>query len=165
MPQHSAGILLYRHPGEQAQVFLVHPGGPCWAQRDIAAWSIPKGIIASGEDPLAAARREWREETGLAVDGHALALGTFRQPSGKLLSVWAIEGDIDPARLVSNRFTMIWPPRSGQMQSFPEADRGGWFGRVDGMTHVTKGQKPVLEAFWTALADQSAHHGRFSANK
>jgi predicted NUDIX family NTP pyrophosphohydrolase len=146
----SAGILLFRGRQGARQVFLIHPGGPFWAARDAGAWSVPKGIVAAGEDPLTAARREFLEETGFAADGAFLPLGTFRQPGGKQLTVWALEGDCDPARLVSNSFIMVWPPRSGRLGTFPEADRGGWFGREEAAAHILKGQKPVLEEFFRA---------------
>jgi predicted NUDIX family NTP pyrophosphohydrolase len=148
MTIHSAGVLLFRGRAEQRQVLLVHPGGPFWAAKDLGAWSIPKGLVDPQEDRLAAARREFLEETGFAPDGAFLPLGTFRQPSGKHLTVWALEGDCDPARLVSNSFTMVWPPRSGKLCSFPEVDRGAWFGRDEAMTHILKGQKPILEQFF-----------------
>lgn len=147
MPLESAGLLLYRaHPN--TQVFLIHPGGPYWARKDDGAWSMPKGLIDPGEEPLAAARREFHEETGFACDGSAHPLGTFRQPGGKRLTVWAAQGDCDPAALVSGTFSMTWPPHSRQTRAFPEADRGGWFERTEAMRKITRGQKPVLDAFF-----------------
>lgn len=146
----SAGLLLYRRRDSGTEVFLVHPGGPYWARKDEGAWSVPKGLIDAGEDELAAARREFAEETGFdapAIAQHAL--GTFRLPSGKRLQVWAVEGDCDPADLRSNLFNIEWPPRSGRIQSFPEVDRGGWFDRAAALRKVAPGQRPVLERFYT----------------
>ena len=124
----SAGLLLYRRRGE-LEVFLVHPGGPFWAKKDAGAWSIPKGEIAEGEEPLQAAKREFREETGFALDsaGEYLALQPVKQAGGKVVQAWAIEGDCDPAKLRSNPFSMEWPPKSGKTCKFPEVDRGAWF--------------------------------------
>src|SRR5919199_6011819 len=128
MPARSAGILLFRRRPDGPEVLLVHPGGPYWARKDVGAWSIPKGEHADGEDALACARREFEEETGLAPPAGALVeLGEVRQRSGKRVSAWALEGDLDPAAVRSNTFTVEWPPRSGRMQQFPEVDRAGWF--------------------------------------
>lgn len=146
MAAESAGILLFR--GHPRQVFLIHMGGPIWARRDAGAWSIPKGLIAMDEDPLVAARREFTEETGFIADPPFIPLGRFRQNSAKNLSVWAAAGDCDPARLTSTSFTLEWPPRSGHLRQFPEADRGGWFGQTQAMEKIVKGQRPVLEHFF-----------------
>lgn len=145
----SAGILLYRR-GRALEVFLVHPGGPFWRAKDLGAWSIPKGVIGPDEDPLAAARREFFEETGGKAEGEARPLGHFRISGGKVLHAWAVEGEFDPAGLVSNRFTMLWPPKGGTLQSFPEVDRGQWFGKSDALARIAKGQRPVLELFFGA---------------
>ena len=129
MPKRSAGILLYRVRDGAVEVLLVHPGGPFWATRDLGAWTIPKGEYEPGEEPLAAALREFREETGHeppAEDG-LLELGTVRQRSGKVITAWAAAGDLDPAAITGGSFTMEWPPRSGRRQEFPEVDRAGWF--------------------------------------
>jgi predicted NUDIX family NTP pyrophosphohydrolase len=142
----SAGILLYR--GTPREVFLIHMGGPFWANKDEAAWSIPKGVIGVREDPLAAARREFFEETGFTAQPPFVALGHFRQNSGKNLSVWAAQGDCDPAKLVSNTFLREWPPGSGAMREFPEADRGAWLGQDEAWRKVVKGQRVVLEHFF-----------------
>ena len=150
MPIESAGLLLYRKR-RALQVFLIHMGGPFWAKKDAAAWSIPKGVIGVQEEPLAAARREFQEETGFAVDGPVLALGRFRQNSSKNLSVWAMEGDVDPDHLTSNLFAMEWPPKSGRMEQFPEADRGAWFGRAAALEKIVNGQRVVLEAFYARM--------------
>jgi len=130
---------------------MIHMGGPIWAKRDEGAWSIPKGVIGAQEDPLVAAKREFKEETGFAPAGELRALGRFRQNSGKCISVWAVEGDFDPCCLVSQNFSMIWPPKSGKQQVFPEADRGDWFGRKDALAKIVKGQRPVIEHFYKAV--------------
>lgn len=152
MPLRSAGILLYRRDPTR-QVFLIHPGGPFWKNKDLGAWSIPKGLVSPGEEPLAAARREFAEETGFPANGAATYLGLFKQPSGKHLMVWILEGEIDPQRMVSNTFAIAWPPKSATMKHFPEADRGAWFGREKAMVQITKGQRPALEKFF-ALPDE-----------
>jgi predicted NUDIX family NTP pyrophosphohydrolase len=146
MPVRSAGILLYRKHGRAIEVFLVHPGGPFWKNKDMGAWSIPKGLIGGNEDALVAAKREFQEETGFELDGDFRLLGTFRQPGGKHVIAYALEGDCDPAALVSNSFSMEWPPRSGKFWGFPEVDRGAWFGRADAGTKILKGQKPILDS-------------------
>lgn len=140
----SAGILLYRREPE-LQVFLVHPGGPFWAKKDLGAWSIPKGELGEGEEPLAAAIRELREETGFAVDGDFRELAPLRQKSGKTIRAWAVEGDCDPALLRSNLFSMEWPPKSGKQQEFPEADRGAWFGIDEARSRIVGGQAGFLD--------------------
>lgn len=140
----SAGILLYRREPE-LQVFLVHPGGPFWAKKDLGAWSIPKGELGEGEDPLAAAIRELTEETGFTVDGDFRALSPVRQKSGKTIRAWAVEGDCDPALLHSNLFSMEWPPRSGKQQEFPEVDRGAWFNVDEARTRIVGGQAGFID--------------------
>lgn len=142
----SAGIVLYRKRQGILEVFLVHPGGPYWAHKDNGAWSIPKGEYQQAEEALQAAQREFLEETGVAVDGPFLALAPVRQPSGKIISAWAVEGDLDPALLRSNTFPLEWPPKSGVTQSFPEVDRGGWFSLEDARAKLTPGQRPLLRA-------------------
>lgn len=151
MPVTSAGILMYRWRKDHHEVFLIHPGGPYWSRRDVGAWSIPKGVVSPGECLLAAAKREFREETGFLVRGPAIPLGAFRQPSGKLLVAWAAEGEIDPDQLSSNSFTMIWPPKSGVLREFPEADRGAWFTRKAAAARILKGQRPVLDLLFQKL--------------
>src|SRR5262245_10459073 len=147
MPQRSAGIVLYRR-GETGgiEVLLVHPGGPYWAKKDDGAWSIPKGLVAPGEDPLLAARREFAEETGGEAGGDAIALGEFRQSAAKTVAVWAVEGEFDPAALRSISFSMEWPPRSGRSAEFPEADRAGWFTPEVAERKLLKGQRQIVEA-------------------
>ena len=146
----SAGLLLYRQRGTCTQVFLVHPGGPYWAKKDDGAWSVPKGIVNAAEDELACARREFQEETGFAAPAHGAEhdLGTFRQPSGKRLHIWAVAGDCDPAALISNLFEMEWPPKSGRSARFPEVDRGDWFEREAALRKITVGQHPIIEKFY-----------------
>ena len=146
MAKRSAGILIYRRGATGIEVFLVHPGGPYWAKKDVGAWSVPKGECEPGEDGLAAARRELAEETGLAPDGEFRRLGSFHQSSAKTVEVWAVEGDADPTRLQANSFTMEWPPRSGQIKAFPEVDRAGWFTLAEAARMIVKGQVPVLRA-------------------
>jgi len=145
----SAGLLLYRRRGELVQVFLVHPGGPYWARKDAGVWSVPKGLVDPGEDELSGARRDFTEETGFDPGpGQERDLGTFKQPSGKRLHVWALEGDCDPAQLRSNTFALEWPPRSGRNAQFPEVDRGDWFDRARALEKITKGQREILETFY-----------------
>lgn len=149
---HSAGLLLYRQRPGGPQVLLIHMGGPMWARKDTAAWSIPKGIIAPEESALSAAKREFYEETGFAISGAYEALGPFRQNSSKELTVWAMEGDCDPSKLASNTFAMEWPPKSGIMKTFPEADRADWFERRAALSKIVRGQRQVLEAFYAGHA-------------
>src|SRR5262252_3749819 len=127
MAKLSAGLLMYRRREGGLEVFLVHPGGPFWAKKDLGAWSIPKGEYDEGEEPLAAARREFEEETGIQPEGHFVPLKTIKQPGGKTVLAWAFEGDADVAAIKSNTFSMEWPPHSGKQQDFPEVDRAGWF--------------------------------------
>jgi predicted NUDIX family NTP pyrophosphohydrolase len=143
----SAGILLHRRTGDGAlEVLLVHPGGPFWAKKDLGAWSIPKGEYQDGEDALAAARREFQEELGSpATDGDLVALGEVRQKSGKVVTAWALEGDIDADAVTSNTFTMEWPPRSGRTREFPEVDRAAWFGLDEARARILPAQAPLLD--------------------
>jgi predicted NUDIX family NTP pyrophosphohydrolase len=147
MSQHSAGILLYRRRDRGLEVLLAHPGGPYWANKDLGSWSMPKGLIAAGEDPLAAARREFQEETGFEVNGRFIELGSEKQASGKIVHAWALEGDLDTRKMVSNVFSLEWPPRSGQTQEFPEVDRGEWFDLATAKVKITQGQRPLLDRF------------------
>ena len=134
--KNTAGLLLYRRRGE-LEVFLIHPGGPFWSKKNFGAWSLPKGQIDEGEDPLQAAKREFTEETGFPIDGDFRALDPVKQSGGKIVHAWAIEGDCDPAQLRSNLFSMEWPPKSGKTQEFPEVDRGAWF-------HIPEARKRIL---------------------
>ena len=142
--KYSAGILLYRRIRGELEVFLVHPGGPYWAKRDEQSWSIPKGEYPNGADALEAARREFSEETGGNVSGPFTALTPVKQPSGKLISAWAVEGDMDPSTLCSNTFQIEWPPKSGRQQEFPEVDRAEWFDRAVARRKILPGQQPFL---------------------
>jgi predicted NUDIX family NTP pyrophosphohydrolase len=141
----SAGILLYRRTLTGIEVFLVHPGGPFWTNRDSGAWTVPKGEVGTDEDSLAAARREFHEETGARVDGEFLELAPVRQPSGKVVHAWAVEGDVDAAAITSNTFSIEWPPKSGRMRAFPEIDRGGWFTLVEARDKLLPGQRALLD--------------------
>jgi len=154
VPVSSAGVLLFRRSPGGIEVLLGHPGGPFWARRDEGAWSIPKGEYADGEDPRAAAAREFAEETGATLpDGPQLDLGTVRLPSGKRLTAYAVEGDLDPARAVSNTFEMQWPPRSGRMQAFPEIDRVEWFDPARARVKLARGQAELVERLISALGE------------
>lgn len=145
-----------RRPGGP-EVLLAHPGGPFWARRDEAAWTLPKGEIAPGEEPLAAACREFVEETGFASKPPFLPLGELRQKSGKRITAWAFEGDANPADLVSNPFELEWPPRSGRLQSFPEVDRVHWFGLPEARRRLIAGQAPFIDSLERLLAAPGAH--------
>jgi predicted NUDIX family NTP pyrophosphohydrolase len=141
----SAGLLLFRRTTKETEVFLVHPGGPFWAKKDEGAWSIPKGEYSDGEDPLAAAKREFKEETGRAVDGDFIHLGEIKQAGGKLVTAWALEHDIDAIQIESTTFEIEWPPRSGKLQSFPEVDRASWFTLPMARTKLLKSQISFLD--------------------
>jgi predicted NUDIX family NTP pyrophosphohydrolase len=145
MPKLSAGILLYRRSSRGIEVFLVHPGGPFWVKKDLGAWSIPKGEYDQTEVAFDAARREFTEETGFTVEGEFIELGTLRQASGKLVSAWAVEGDCEPAALVSNHCEIEWPPRSGHMLSIPEVDHGAWFDIEEARNRIFAGQQQFLD--------------------
>jgi predicted NUDIX family NTP pyrophosphohydrolase len=151
----SAGILLFRRTGgpggDGLEVLLVHPGGPFWARKDEGAWSIPKGEYGApggleSEEALAAALREFEEETGHPVPpGERLELGTLKQPGGKVVAAWAVEGSLDADAITSNTFELEWPPRSGKRASFPEVDRAGWFGLPAARTKILRGQAEFLD--------------------
>jgi predicted NUDIX family NTP pyrophosphohydrolase len=144
MPKYSAGLLLYRRRQGVLEVFLVHPGGPYWAQKDLGAWSIPKGEFSPSEDPLAAARREFAEETGFTAIGTFRPLTPVKQPGGKVIQAWAVEGDCDPGAIRSNTFSVEWPPGSGRQQIFPEVDRAAWFSLEAAKAKILKGQVALL---------------------
>jgi predicted NUDIX family NTP pyrophosphohydrolase len=150
MANRSAGILLYRRAPTGLEVFLVHPGGPLWAKKDAASWSIPKGLYADDEDPLTAAKREFREETTFDVDGDFIGLESVTQAGGKVVHAWALEGDCDATKIVSNNFTMEWPPRSGRQAEFPEVDRAEWFSIEKAREKINTGQANLLDQL-TAL--------------
>ncbi len=145
MPKRSAGLLMYRRNKDRLEVFLVHPGGPFWAKKDLGAWSIPKGEYGEAEDPLTAAKREFEEETGVLAEGEVVSLGEQKQAGGKVVAVWAIEGDCDPSGMKSNTFSMEWPPRSGRMADFPEVDRWGWFSIDEAGERSLAGQRVFLD--------------------
>lgn len=145
MPKHSAGVLLYRKLNDVLQVFLVHPGGPFWKNKDDGAWSIPKGEYEDGEDPLEAARREFFEETGQHIDGDFIALNSIKLKSGKIVHAWAVAGDIDQDNIKSNLFEMEWPPKSGKTQAFPEIDRGEWFSVEEAKVKINAAQAGLVE--------------------
>jgi predicted NUDIX family NTP pyrophosphohydrolase len=148
----SAGILLYRRNGSRLEVLLGHPGGPLFSHRDEGYWSIPKGEPDGDEPLLEVARREFTEETGLAVpDGQIVELGSIVQKGGKVVHAWAVEGDLDPASAVSNTFEMEWPPHSGQRAAFPEIDRVAWCGPVEARARIKAAQIPLLERLEAAL--------------
>jgi len=153
MTQRSAGILLYRQQDQNLHVLLVHPGGPFWMDKDIGAWSIPKGLYAASENPLHAAKREFQEETGFAVDGDFLDLGELKQPSGKVIHTWALTADIDVSKLASNTIELEWPPHSGQTQEFPEVDKGVWFDMAEARKKIIPGQLEFLDRLIAALSE------------
>lgn len=146
MVQRSAGVLLFRRQEAKLEILLVHPGGPYWRGRDAGAWQIPKGLIEPGEDAAVAARREAEEELGVELCGTLRPLGELRQAGGKLVTAFALEQDLDPATIVSNRFTLEWPPRSGVTRSFPEADAARWLSIEEAGTAMLPSQLPLLEA-------------------
>ena len=149
----SAGLLLYRRRDGLLEVLLGHPGGPFWAKKHLGAWSIPKGEIEPEEDALQAAIREFGEETGSHLSGPFIALPPVRQPGGKVVQAWTVEGDLDPAGLKSNTFSLEWPPRSGRIVEFPEIDRAAWFSLEEARDCITKGQVPLLDALVAATSD------------
>jgi len=144
MSKKSSGLLAYRRRAGHVEVFLIHPGGPYWARKDDGVWSIPKGGFTA-EEPLEAAKREFTEETGFQTNGPYRALAPIRQPSGKLIHVWTFEGDYDPAAIRSNTFPMEWPPGSGMMRDFPEADRAGWFSTEKAREKIIRGQRGFID--------------------
>ncbi len=149
----SAGILLYRRRAGRIEVLLVHPGGPFWAKRDLGAWSIPKGEFGAGEEPEAAARREFAEELGAEVAVPLIPLGDVRQKGGKVVVAFAAGGDFEPATMQSNMFEMEWPPRSGRKQTFPEVDRAEWFDLDSAREKIIAGQLPLLDRLERILPD------------
>ena len=151
MPKQSAGLLVYRHRGSMLEVFLVHPGGPFWAKKDAGAWSIPKGEFAAEEDALAAARREFTEETGMVVDEPFASLGTIRQAGGKTIHGFSATADFDADKIVSNTFSLEWPPRSGRSAEFPEVDRASWFSLEAAAEKINPAQVEFLMRLRAAL--------------
>jgi predicted NUDIX family NTP pyrophosphohydrolase len=145
MANQSAGILLFRVKNKELQIFLVHPGGPFWQKKDIGAWSIPKGEFSQDEDALTAAKREFDEETGSTISGDFIELTPVKQKAGKYIYAWAIKGDIDPATITCNSFSMEWPPKSGKRQQFPEVDKAGWFNVQVAKEKINPAQTLLIE--------------------
>lgn len=143
----AAGILLYRQTAGYPEVLLVHLGGPFFAKKDEGAWTIPKGLINPGEDLLAAAHREFTEETGFVASGPSKQLTRIKLKGGKEINTWAVEGNADLADFKSNEFELEWPPKSGQIATFPEADRAGWFTIDEAKNKIVNGQLPILNEF------------------
>ena len=156
MAARSAGILMYQWRGGELFVLLVHPGGPYWANKDLGAWSIPKGEYAPGEDPRLAALREFEEELGTSPEGEPVILGEVMQKGGKQVTAFAMEGEFDAERMASNTFELEWPPRSGRRQSFPEVDRAAWFSLADARTKILAGQAVLLDRLVLLLSSPAA---------
>jgi predicted NUDIX family NTP pyrophosphohydrolase len=156
MPKTSAGLLMYRIRDGRLEVLLVHPGGPFWQDKDAGAWTIPKGGIRAGEEPLAAAQREFEEETGLQPNGPFLDLAPIQQKSGKIVHAWALAGDCDPGQIKSNSVTMEWPPRSGQTQEFPEVDRAEFFTVAEAKRKINPAQAALIDELQRKLANAGA---------
>jgi predicted NUDIX family NTP pyrophosphohydrolase len=152
MPARSAGLLPFRRTARGLEVLLVHPGGPFWARRDEGAWSLAKGELEPGEEPLAAAVREVEEETGFRLEGPYLPLGEVVQRGGKRVVAWAVEGELDPAALRSQPFSLEWPPRSGRLREFPEVDRAAWFALPEARRRLLPSQLPFLDALERVVA-------------
>jgi len=153
MPRTSAGILMYQRHGDGLRILLAHPGGPYWQSRDDGAWSIPKGEAGAGETPEQAARREFQEELGAAVVGPLTPLGGLRQRGGKWVEAFAIESGFDVGRLRSNEFQLEWPPRSGNLRSFPEVDRAAWFAPGEARRKILPSQQVLIDRL-EALLDR-----------
>ena len=145
MAKQSAGILLYKVVDQIMQVFLIHPGGPFWKNKDAGVWSIPKGEFTDAEKALDAAIREFEEETGIKPSGEFIALTPIKQKSGKIVYAWALQSDIDASKIVCNTFTMEWPPKSGKFQSFPEADKADWFSVADAKQKINPSQAALID--------------------
>ena len=154
VPKQSAGLLVYRARGDALDVFLVHPGGPFWARKDAGAWTIPKGEFGPDEEPLAAAQREFLEETGFTVPGPFASLGQVRQAGGKVIHAFAAKADVDPAAIVSNTFRLEWPPRSGRFAEYPEVDRAGWFSLAEAAEKINPAQAELLARLRRAQAPE-----------
>lgn len=154
----SAGLLLYRESAGRIEVFLVHPGGPFWRNKDQKAWSIPKGEIEAGADALATALREFVEETGFAVpDGEPLPLAPVKQAGGKTVHAWCLQGNVDATRVRSNAFMLEWPPKSGTLREFPEVDKAAWFSLDAARTKLHAGQVPLIAQLEELLACKRPH--------
>lgn len=160
MPKLSAGVLLYRTRDGVVEVLIVHPGGPFWARKDEGAWSIPKGEYSDGEDAWTVAQREFDEELGLPLPaGPRVELGALKQPSGKVITAFAVEGDLDVTNARSNTFELEWPRGSGRMREFPEVDRVGWFTVARARAKLLKGQHPFLERLMAHPSLAGLHEG------
>ncbi len=154
MAKHSAGLLMYRYRDDILEVFLVHPGGPFWAGKDLGSWSIPKGEYGPDETPVDAAWREFGEETACPSTGDLLPLTPLRQPSGKIIAAWAFQGDCDAEASRSNTFSLEWPPGSGRRREFPEVDRAAWFSLEEAKAKISQGQLGFLEELEQILAQR-----------
>jgi predicted NUDIX family NTP pyrophosphohydrolase len=159
MPLHSAGLLLHRLRDGRLELFLAHPGGPYWAKKDDGVWSIPKGLIDPDEDPLAAARREFHEETGHVIDGEFIPLGELKQKGNKIVHAWAVAGDIDAESIRSNTYAVQWPPKSGQWRRYAEIDRAGWFGVADARRKILPGQAGFIDRLIELLDESTKDTG------
>ena len=151
MPRTSAGILLYSRKDSELRVFLVHPGGPFFANKDEGAWSVPKGELDEGEDALAAGRREFEEETGCTPEGTFAPLSPVTQKGGKIVLAWAVEGDCDADAIKSNTFALEWPPKSGRVMAFPEVDRAGWFTIDEAKKKINPAQAALVDELVNSL--------------
>ena len=156
MPKTSAGVIIYRIREGALEVFLVHPGGPFWARKDLGAWSIPKGEFTEPEDPLAAAIRELQEETGYEAEGPFVPLAPRKQPGGKTVHAWAVEGDLDPRQIKSNTFLLEWPRGSGRQKEFPEVDRAEWFDLAEAKRRILPGQAGFLDELADLMGPRSS---------
>jgi predicted NUDIX family NTP pyrophosphohydrolase len=154
MKKQSAGILLFQKSKNGLNLFLVHPGGPFWKNKDAGAWSVPKGEFSDDEDPLTAAIREFREETGMQIDGNFIPLTALKQKSGKIIYAWAAEGDIDASKIVSNECEIEWPPKSGKKISIPEVDKGEWFTIEQAYFKIIPGQKGFIKELENIISPQ-----------
>jgi predicted NUDIX family NTP pyrophosphohydrolase len=150
-PQRSAGILLFRQRDGETEVLLIRPGGPYWRNKDAGAWMIPKGMIEHGEAPAEAALREFAEETGTPLQSIPFALATVRQAGGKIVEAFAVEGDLDPACIVSNEFQQEWPPRSGRLERFPEVAEARWMSLAEARAMMLPSQLPLIDALEARL--------------
>ena len=161
MPKLSAGLLLYRIVDGELEVLIAHPGGPFWVRKDEGAWSIPKGENAEGDDPWKVARREFEEELGKpAPDGPRIEFEPLKQPSGKVITAFALRGDLDLDDTASNTFELEWPKGSGRIREFPEIDRVGWFSVAQARSKLLKGQRPLLDRLISALGDDALDASR-----
>jgi predicted NUDIX family NTP pyrophosphohydrolase len=153
----SAGLVVWRPAASGPEILLAHPGGPYWRGKDVAAWSIPKGLADEGEDLLAAARREFAEELGLEIDGGFVPLTPCRLPGGKVVHAWLLEADLDLSQLQSNLFEIEWPPRSGRRQAFPEVDQAAYVPAAAALEKIHRGQRPILEEALRRIQDAPPH--------